>query len=50
MSLAWMPVETAEKPLSETTRFGVLYQLLDAASLAFARMARWFSRQAERAK
>ena len=50
MSLAWMPVETAEKPLSETTRYGLLRQLLDAASLAMTRMARWLSQQADKAR
>lgn len=50
MSLAWMPVETAEKPLRETTRFGLLRQLLDAANLAMTRMARWLTRQADPAK
>jgi len=50
MSLAWMPVETAEKSLSETTRYGLLRQLLDVANVAMMRMARWFSRQADTAK
>jgi hypothetical protein len=50
MSLVWMPVEAGEKPLTEPTRFGTLRQILDAASLAMARVAQWLSRQADRIK
>jgi hypothetical protein len=49
MSLVWMPVE-AEKPIKESERFEVLRQVLDAASLALMRVARWFSRQPDRVK
>jgi len=49
MSLVWMPVE-AEKPIKESERFEALRQVLDAASLALMRVARWFSRQPDRIK
>jgi hypothetical protein len=49
MSLVWMPVE-AEKSIKESERFETLRQVLDAASLALMRVARWLSRQPARIK